>query len=185
MATFHFDLVSPEKLAFSGEVDQVDVPGVEGDFGVLAGHAPVVAAIRPRTDDAMVEIGPGLGALTAPLAALLLRIRRHDVEIGGTQIERDANGRTSLRIRDIVVRDAEGTVVASAPRPTAPSKTVAPTVAHSGRRWLWRAGVRPIVPRPPSPTDVTRNDLKPMRDLSSVNRVAKMRIDDANSPSRS
>jgi F-type H+-transporting ATPase subunit epsilon len=47
MATFHFDLVSPEKLAFSGEVDQVDIPGVEGDFGVLAGHAPVVASIRP------------------------------------------------------------------------------------------------------------------------------------------
>jgi F-type H+-transporting ATPase subunit epsilon len=47
MATFQFDLVSPEKLAFSGEVDQVDVPGVEGDFGVLAGHAPVVAAVRP------------------------------------------------------------------------------------------------------------------------------------------
>lgn len=47
MTTFHFDLVSPERLAFSGEVDQVDVPGVEGDFGVLAGHAPVVAAIRP------------------------------------------------------------------------------------------------------------------------------------------
>ena len=47
MATFHFDLVSPEKLAFSGEVDQVDVPGVEGDFGVLAGHAPLVAMLRP------------------------------------------------------------------------------------------------------------------------------------------
>jgi F-type H+-transporting ATPase subunit epsilon len=47
MATFHFDLVSPEKLAFSGEVDQVDIPGAEGDFGVLNGHAPVVAAMRP------------------------------------------------------------------------------------------------------------------------------------------
>jgi F-type H+-transporting ATPase subunit epsilon len=47
MATFHFDLVFPEKFAFTGEVDQVDVPGVEGDFGVLAGHAPVVAAVRP------------------------------------------------------------------------------------------------------------------------------------------
>jgi F-type H+-transporting ATPase subunit epsilon len=47
MATFHFDLVSPEKLAFSGEVDQVDIPGVEGDFGVLAGHAPVIAGVRP------------------------------------------------------------------------------------------------------------------------------------------
>jgi F-type H+-transporting ATPase subunit epsilon len=47
MATFHFDLVSPEKLMFSGEVEQVDVPGAEGDFGVLAGHAPLVATIRP------------------------------------------------------------------------------------------------------------------------------------------
>ena len=47
MATFHFDLVSPEKMAFSGEVDQVDIPGTEGDFGVLAGHAPIVAAVRP------------------------------------------------------------------------------------------------------------------------------------------
>jgi F-type H+-transporting ATPase subunit epsilon len=47
MATFHFDLVSPEKLAFSGEVDQVDVPGTEGDFGVLAGHAALVAGVRP------------------------------------------------------------------------------------------------------------------------------------------
>jgi F-type H+-transporting ATPase subunit epsilon len=47
MATFHFDLVSPEKLAFSGDVDQVDVPGLEGDFGVLAGAAPMVALLRP------------------------------------------------------------------------------------------------------------------------------------------
>ena len=47
MATFHFDLVSPEKIAFSGEVDQVDIPGTEGDFGVLAGHAPVIAGVRP------------------------------------------------------------------------------------------------------------------------------------------
>jgi F-type H+-transporting ATPase subunit epsilon len=47
MATFHFELVSPEKLLFSGEVEQVDVPGAEGDFGVLAGHAPYVATLRP------------------------------------------------------------------------------------------------------------------------------------------
>jgi F-type H+-transporting ATPase subunit epsilon len=47
MATFHFDLVSPEKLLFSGEVSQVDVPGAEGDFGVLANHAPLVSTMRP------------------------------------------------------------------------------------------------------------------------------------------
>ena len=47
MATFHFDLVSPEKVLFSGEVSQVDVPGSEGDFGVLAAHAPLVTTLRP------------------------------------------------------------------------------------------------------------------------------------------
>ena len=47
MATFHFELVSPEKLLFSGEVEQVDVPGAEGDFGVLAQHAPLVTTLRP------------------------------------------------------------------------------------------------------------------------------------------
>src|SRR5512139_897208 len=47
MANFHFELVSPEKLLFSGEVEQVDVPGAEGDFGVLAEHAPMVTTLRP------------------------------------------------------------------------------------------------------------------------------------------
>ena len=47
MANFHFDLVAPDKLLFSGEVDQVDLPGAEGDFGVLADHAPMVVLLRP------------------------------------------------------------------------------------------------------------------------------------------
>jgi F-type H+-transporting ATPase subunit epsilon len=47
MASFHFELVAPEKLLFSGEVEQVDVPGAEGDFGVLADHAPMVTTLRP------------------------------------------------------------------------------------------------------------------------------------------
>ena len=40
----------------------------------------------------------------------------HSVVVGGTQLERDEKGRTSLRLRDIVVRDADGTIVASAPK---------------------------------------------------------------------
>jgi F-type H+-transporting ATPase subunit epsilon len=47
MAKFPFELVSPERLVYSGEVEQVDVPGIEGDFGVLAGHAPFVTTLRP------------------------------------------------------------------------------------------------------------------------------------------
>jgi len=47
MATFHLDLVAPDRLTFQGEVDQVDVPGFHGDFGILAGHAPMVSLLRP------------------------------------------------------------------------------------------------------------------------------------------
>jgi F-type H+-transporting ATPase subunit epsilon len=42
-----FSLVAPTRELFHGEVDQVDVPGTEGDFGVLPRHAPVMAMIRP------------------------------------------------------------------------------------------------------------------------------------------
>ena len=42
----HFSLVSPERELFSGEVDQVDAPGSEGDFGVLPGHAPFMTTLR-------------------------------------------------------------------------------------------------------------------------------------------
>jgi F-type H+-transporting ATPase subunit epsilon len=52
----HFELVSPEKLVFSGDVDQVDVPGAEGDFGVLEHHAPLVATLRPGI---LTVHGPG------------------------------------------------------------------------------------------------------------------------------
>jgi len=47
MATFHFELASPEQLVFAGEVEHVVVPGSEGEFGVLAGHAPLIAMLRP------------------------------------------------------------------------------------------------------------------------------------------
>jgi F-type H+-transporting ATPase subunit epsilon len=47
MINFPFELASPTRLVFSGAVEQVDVPGAEGDFGVLAGHAPLIAALRP------------------------------------------------------------------------------------------------------------------------------------------
>ena len=43
----HYDLVSPERLLRSGEADMVVVPGSDGDFGVLPGHAPVISTIRP------------------------------------------------------------------------------------------------------------------------------------------
>jgi F-type H+-transporting ATPase subunit epsilon len=42
-----FELVSPERLLLAAQVDMVVVPGSEGEFGVLAGHAPLVSTLRP------------------------------------------------------------------------------------------------------------------------------------------
>jgi F-type H+-transporting ATPase subunit epsilon len=47
MAGLHLEFVSPESVLFSGDVDQVDLPGAEGDMGILAGHAPLVTTLRP------------------------------------------------------------------------------------------------------------------------------------------
>jgi F-type H+-transporting ATPase subunit epsilon len=46
-----FELVTPERLLLSEMVDMVVVPGTEGNFGVLPGHAPLISSIRPGTID--------------------------------------------------------------------------------------------------------------------------------------
>ncbi len=47
MPTFPFELVSPEKLLFTGDVEAVVVPGTEGEFTVLKDHAPVMSVLKP------------------------------------------------------------------------------------------------------------------------------------------
>ena len=47
MASLHFELVSPERLLISDDVDAVEIPGTEGDMGILPGHAPVLSTLRP------------------------------------------------------------------------------------------------------------------------------------------
>jgi F-type H+-transporting ATPase subunit epsilon len=46
-----FELVTPEQLLVSRDVDMVVVPGTEGNFGVLPGHSPLISTIRPGTID--------------------------------------------------------------------------------------------------------------------------------------
>ncbi|HMO29059.1 ATP synthase F1 subunit epsilon [Enterovirga sp.] len=46
MATLHFELVAPERILFSGDVEAVMLPGTEGDMTVLPGHAPVMAMLK-------------------------------------------------------------------------------------------------------------------------------------------
>src|SRR5215204_2282698 len=107
MATFHLDLVSPEKLLFSGEVEQVDVPGSQGDFGVLAGHAPLVATLRP-------------GILTVYREGGALRI-----VINGGFAEVGPAGLTVLAERAVAVEDFDPTVLAGEIKTTEESAAAA------------------------------------------------------------
>lgn len=91
MAAFAFELVSPEKLVFSGEVEQVVLPGTEGDFSVLKNHAPVISALRPG----LVTIKDEKGATTA----LFVRGGFADVS---------SNGLIVLAERAIPVSDIKG-----------------------------------------------------------------------------
>lgn len=50
MADLHFELVTPENLVRSEDVHMVVVPGTEGDFGVMAGHAPVMTTIKDNAE---------------------------------------------------------------------------------------------------------------------------------------
>ena len=51
MADFHFELVSPERLVFAGEVQSVVVPGTEGQFTVLKDHSPLMSTLKPGVID--------------------------------------------------------------------------------------------------------------------------------------
>lgn len=110
MATFQFDLVSPEKLVFSGEVDQVDIPGSEGDFGVLAGHAPVVAAIRPGImtvyvngkQEKVVVLG-GLAEVSAKGLTVLADVA-HSIE----DLDKAALAKTIAEMEAAIAKLAEG-----------------------------------------------------------------------------
>ncbi len=93
MAGFQFDLVSPEQLLFSGAVEQVDVPGAEGDFGVLAQHAPMVSMLRPgiltvhRPGGALrVVVGGGFAEVSAQGLTVLAELAVPVEEFDRTQL---------------------------------------------------------------------------------------------------
>ena len=114
----HFELVSPENVLFSGEVDQVDLPGAEGDLGIFANHAPMVTTLRPGivtvfrggAREAIVvtggfaEVGPGGLTILADRA-----VARADFDVATLaaeikDAEEDVADATDQALRDKLVR---------------------------------------------------------------------------------
>ena len=92
----HFALVSPEKELFAGEVDRVDAPGAEGDFGVLAGHAPFMTVLRlgdvvvsDGADKRVFEIQGGFADVTP---AGLIILAEQAIEYG-PDVQREGGGK--------------------------------------------------------------------------------------------
>src|SRR5262249_44889911 len=114
----HFEFVSPENVLFSGEVDQVDLPGAEGDLGIFANHAPMVTTLRPGivtvfrggAREAIVvtggfaEVGPGGLTILADRA-----VARADFDVATLaaeikDAEEDVADATDQALRDKLVR---------------------------------------------------------------------------------
>jgi len=94
-ATFNFELVTPERLVFSGEATQVVVPGAEGDFAVLVGHAPFISTLRP-----------GILEVTLPQGSQRLLVKKGVAEADPTRL-------TVLAQTAVPVEELQGARLAS------------------------------------------------------------------------
>jgi F-type H+-transporting ATPase subunit epsilon len=94
--TFRFELVTPERMALSEDVTQVVVPGLEGEFAVLPGHAPVISTLRPGVID-----------VTLPDA------RRTRLFVKGGFAEVDAEHVTVLAERALDVEEMDAATIAA------------------------------------------------------------------------
>jgi F-type H+-transporting ATPase subunit epsilon len=117
----HLDFVSPERVLISGDVDQVDLPGAEGDMGILAAHAPLVTTLRPGivtvyrdgkrepivVTGGFAEVGPG--GLTV-LADKAVPRENFDLAMLSSEIkdaEEDLADATDAAQRDKIARHLE------------------------------------------------------------------------------
>lgn len=92
-----FELVSPEKLLLSRPVEMVVVPGAEGDFGVLPGHAPLISTVRPGVievhDDGKVTdrifVAGGFAEVNAERCTVLAEVAMPVADIDRGRVEQD------------------------------------------------------------------------------------------------
>lgn len=100
-----FELVSPDRLLISEDVDMIVVPGTEGDFGVLLGHQPMISTVRPGIlevqnsggEDRRIFVNGGFAEITSDRCAVMTEeavpvedLKRGDLEKRIEDAEEDA-----------------------------------------------------------------------------------------------
>ena len=115
MPTLNFELVAPERLLVSRAVGMVVVPGEEGDFGVLAGHTPLIATLRTGVLDVYdngavtdrIFVAGGFAEVTAERCTILAEEAVPLKELDRTKLEADLKARESeLAVLDDAVAKA-------------------------------------------------------------------------------
>ena len=109
MAPFPFDLVSPEKLLFSGEVESVTAPGLEGEFTVLQDHAPFMTVLKPGVvrirgggKDEDLFVRGGFADVSPKVFTILADYAVSAREVDGATLDRD------IEAADKAAEDAKG-----------------------------------------------------------------------------
>ena len=133
MATMHFELVAPERVLFSGEVEAVMLPGSEGDITILPGHAPLMAMLKTgfvqitdhKDDGRRVLIRGGFAEINQQGVTVLAENARPVEEVTPETIAKE--------IEDVL---AAGSPSAAAP----PSPSPRPNSSHSGKSWRANGG---------------------------------------------
>ena len=96
------DIVTPEKKAFSDEIDSVVVPGVQGEMGILKSHAPLVTTLQPGElrylkdgEEHHLAIGTGVVEISNDRVSVLT-----DMALGESEIDEDAVEKELARAQD-------------------------------------------------------------------------------------
>lgn len=122
MATLHFELVAPERVVFSGEVEAVMLPGTEGDMTVLPGHAPVMSALKTGfivltnhvNEGSRVLVRGGFAEINATGVTVLAERATPVEELTPEKIDREILDLGMMRdgSEDPQARDAAGAMIA-------------------------------------------------------------------------
>ena len=134
---FHFDLVSPERLLLSEEVDMVTMPGAEGDMGVMAGHVPLISTLRPG----VIEVKGGDEG-RHPLLRPRRLCRGEPDKVTVLAEEAMPMAELDLPALDQRIADTEEDYPQPRPRPTATGSARRSTICASSGRFSKRAPSR-------------------------------------------
>ncbi|MDA0781336.1 MAG: ATP synthase F1 subunit epsilon [Rickettsiales bacterium] len=104
MSKINVELVTPEKLVLSKDVDMVVIPGSDGDFGVLANHSPVISSIRPGvvqleegSDKQKIFISGGFAEVTGERCTILATESEDVTNTDASEIENMINAAIAFK----------------------------------------------------------------------------------------